>query len=48
MHERKDGDQDYKGEDMGRVPPSNAYQRRVAGGDQQPLQFAELLALLIS
>lgn len=29
--ERKEGNSDYQGEDMGKVPPSNAYQRRVAG-----------------
>jgi len=31
MHERRQGEEDYKGEDMGKVPASNAYQRRVAG-----------------
>jgi citrate synthase len=29
--ERREGDDDYSGADMGKVPPSNAYQRRVAG-----------------
>ena len=45
--ERREGDDDYRGADMGKVPPSNAYQRRVAGAQSNrwPLRSSLLGAL---
>ena len=45
--ERREGEDDYRGDDMGRVPPSNAYQRRVAGAVPRVYVARQTMVLVI-